>query len=79
MSMGLAGAGASPLGGQISEKVIDDHLAVQAIIRSYQVRMSPFYYSEVLETGENLNPNITYEECDEIVQMLVLSVIEIFH
>ncbi|XP_023025449.2 2-oxoglutarate dehydrogenase complex component E1 isoform X4 [Leptinotarsa decemlineata] len=25
-------------GGQISEKVIDDHLAVQAIIRSYQIR-----------------------------------------
>ncbi|XP_069692670.1 2-oxoglutarate dehydrogenase complex component E1 isoform X5 [Periplaneta americana] len=31
--------GGSPaLGGQINEKVIDDHLAVQAIIRSYQIR-----------------------------------------
>ena len=29
--------GAPALGGQINEKVIDDHLAVQAIIRSYQV------------------------------------------
>lgn len=28
------------MGGQVSEKIIDDHLAVQAIIRSYQVRNS---------------------------------------
>lgn len=33
------GAGTPALGGQVNEKVIDDHLAVQAIIRSYQVRM----------------------------------------
>lgn len=32
----LAGAGHS-LGGIVDEKLIDDHLAVQAIIRSYQV------------------------------------------
>lgn len=31
--MGGAAAGS----GQVSEKIIDDHLAVQAIIRSYQV------------------------------------------
>lgn len=29
------------IGGTFSEKLIDDHLAVQAIIRSYQV----FYYN----------------------------------
>ncbi|PNF19902.1 2-oxoglutarate dehydrogenase, mitochondrial [Cryptotermes secundus] len=34
----LGGSGAPALGGQINEKVIDDHLAVQAIIRSYQAR-----------------------------------------
>lgn len=28
--------------GQVSEKIIDDHLAVQAIIRSYQVRGKPW-------------------------------------
>uniref|UniRef100_A0A6M2DTF2 2-oxoglutarate dehydrogenase, mitochondrial n=1 Tax=Xenopsylla cheopis TaxID=163159 RepID=A0A6M2DTF2_XENCH len=33
----LAGTGAS-LGGIVDEKLIDDHLAVQAIIRSYQIR-----------------------------------------
>jgi len=34
----MPGAGpAMTLGGGISEKTIDDHLAVQAIIRSYQV------------------------------------------
>jgi hypothetical protein len=33
----LGGSAAPALGGQINEKVIDDHLAVQAIIRSYQV------------------------------------------
>ncbi|XP_075233720.1 oxoglutarate dehydrogenase Nc73EF isoform X8 [Lycorma delicatula] len=32
------GAGTPALGGQVTEKVIDDHLAVQAIIRSYQIR-----------------------------------------
>ena len=26
-----------PMGGALNEKIIDDHLAVQAIIRSYQV------------------------------------------
>lgn len=37
--------GSSALGtGQISEKVIDDHLAVQAIIRSYQVRIAYFLH-----------------------------------
>ncbi|XP_065338418.1 2-oxoglutarate dehydrogenase complex component E1 isoform X4 [Cloeon dipterum] len=30
--------GSSALGGQVDEKIIDDHLAVQAIIRSYQIR-----------------------------------------
>lgn len=30
--------GGLAMGGQVSEKVIDDHLAVQAIIRSYQAR-----------------------------------------
>ncbi|KAK7868344.1 hypothetical protein R5R35_013643 [Gryllus longicercus] len=34
----LGAAGAPALGGQVNEKVIDDHLAVQAIIRSYQAR-----------------------------------------
>ncbi|KAK7868348.1 hypothetical protein R5R35_013643 [Gryllus longicercus] len=34
----LGAAGAPALGGQVNEKVIDDHLAVQAIIRSYQIR-----------------------------------------
>uniref|UniRef100_A0A2Z5RE50 2-oxoglutarate dehydrogenase complex component E1 n=1 Tax=Reticulitermes speratus TaxID=60591 RepID=A0A2Z5RE50_9NEOP len=34
----LGGSGVPALGGQIHEKVIDDHLAVQAIIRSYQAR-----------------------------------------
>jgi hypothetical protein len=29
--------GGNALGGQVDEKIIDDHLAVQAIIRSYQV------------------------------------------
>ncbi|XP_058053759.1 2-oxoglutarate dehydrogenase complex component E1 isoform X2 [Anopheles bellator] len=33
----LAGAGAA-VGGRIDDKLIDDHLAVQAIIRSYQIR-----------------------------------------
>lgn len=33
------GGGGMAMGGQVSEKVIDDHLAVQAIIRSYQVRL----------------------------------------
>lgn len=33
----LGGAMPALGGGQVSEKVIDDHLAVQAIIRSYQV------------------------------------------
>lgn len=32
----VAGAGAA-VGGRIDDKLIDDHLAVQAIIRSYQV------------------------------------------
>jgi 2-oxoglutarate dehydrogenase E1 component len=36
----LGGSGALALGGQINEKIIDDHLAVQAIIRSYQVLSS---------------------------------------
>lgn len=36
--MGMGGGVA--MGGQVSEKIIDDHLAVQAIIRSYQVRSS---------------------------------------
>lgn len=31
----------SSLGGPVDEKIIDDHLAVQAIIRSYQVRIRP--------------------------------------
>jgi len=36
---GLVPVGAGPVsGGSVSEKVIDDHLAVQAIIRSYQAR-----------------------------------------
>ncbi|XP_046664712.1 2-oxoglutarate dehydrogenase, mitochondrial isoform X3 [Homalodisca vitripennis] len=30
--------GGVAMGGQINEKIIDDHLAVQAIIRSYQIR-----------------------------------------
>ncbi|XP_059470554.1 2-oxoglutarate dehydrogenase complex component E1 isoform X2 [Neocloeon triangulifer] len=30
--------GGAALGGQVDDKVIDDHLAVQAIIRSYQIR-----------------------------------------
>uniref|UniRef100_A0A8D8L8Q2 2-oxoglutarate dehydrogenase complex component E1 n=1 Tax=Cacopsylla melanoneura TaxID=428564 RepID=A0A8D8L8Q2_9HEMI len=35
----LGATGGSPaIGGQVSEKVIDDHLAVQGIIRSYQAR-----------------------------------------
>ncbi|XP_066991087.1 2-oxoglutarate dehydrogenase complex component E1 isoform X4 [Anabrus simplex] len=34
----IGGSSAPALGGQINEKVIDDHLAVQAIIRSYQIR-----------------------------------------
>ncbi|XP_066991085.1 2-oxoglutarate dehydrogenase complex component E1 isoform X2 [Anabrus simplex] len=34
----IGGSSAPALGGQINEKVIDDHLAVQAIIRSYQAR-----------------------------------------
>ncbi|XP_038121287.1 2-oxoglutarate dehydrogenase, mitochondrial isoform X1 [Culex quinquefasciatus] len=33
----VAGAGAA-IGGRIDDKLIDDHLAVQAIIRSYQIR-----------------------------------------
>ncbi|XP_053676683.1 2-oxoglutarate dehydrogenase complex component E1-like isoform X2 [Anopheles nili] len=33
----IAGAGAA-VGGRIDDKLIDDHLAVQAIIRSYQIR-----------------------------------------
>ncbi|EDO63862.1 AGAP006366-PA [Anopheles gambiae str. PEST] len=33
----VAGAGAA-VGGRIDDKLIDDHLAVQAIIRSYQIR-----------------------------------------
>lgn len=32
----LGGLGAA--GGQVSEKLIDDHLSVQGLIRSYQVR-----------------------------------------
>jgi len=34
----LGGSRVPALGGQIDEKIIDDHLAVQAIIRSYQAR-----------------------------------------
>jgi len=36
----LGGSRVPALGGQIDEKIIDDHLAVQAIIRSYQVLFS---------------------------------------
>uniref|UniRef100_A0A1B6CX51 2-oxoglutarate dehydrogenase, mitochondrial n=1 Tax=Clastoptera arizonana TaxID=38151 RepID=A0A1B6CX51_9HEMI len=34
----LGGMGMPGVGGQVNDKVIDDHLAVQAIIRSYQIR-----------------------------------------
>ncbi len=34
----IGGIGATPVGhAPVNEKIIDDHLAVQAIIRSYQV------------------------------------------
>lgn len=33
----MMGGGTALGTGQINEKIIDDHLAVQAIIRSYQV------------------------------------------
>lgn len=36
-----ATGGAPAIGGQVNEKVIDDHLAVQGIIRSYQVTRFP--------------------------------------
>lgn len=42
------------LGGQVNEKVIDDHLAVQAIIRSYQV-----FYNNLLMYVE-CTYNMTY-------------------
>lgn len=44
-------------GAPISEKVIDDHLAVQAIIRSYQVgicRVSLFFFWDFAEKNENI-------------------------
>jgi 2-oxoglutarate dehydrogenase E1 component len=34
----IGGVGSALSGGRVDEKLIDDHLAVQAIIRSYQVR-----------------------------------------
>ena len=38
MTPALAGATLPAATGQVSEKVIDDHLAVQGIIRAYQVK-----------------------------------------
>lgn len=40
----LGGSAAPALGGQINEKIIDDHLAVQAIIRSYQVLFITMFF-----------------------------------
>lgn len=37
--------GAVAHGGRIDDKLIDDHLAVQAIIRSYQVRLNFYFYN----------------------------------
>jgi 2-oxoglutarate dehydrogenase E1 component len=41
-SLPAVGGGAAGLGGRIDDKLIDDHLAVQAIIRSYQVNYNTF-------------------------------------
>lgn len=50
----LGGSGAVALGGQINEKVIDDHLAVQAIIRSYQVLSAAVMFFRMFSVVVNL-------------------------
>lgn len=40
-----SGGGASHMSGRVDDKLIDDHLAVQAIIRSYQVNGNGFQSS----------------------------------
>lgn len=43
-ALSAMGGGGAMTGGRVDDKLIDDHLAVQAIIRSYQVDDSKMFF-----------------------------------
>jgi hypothetical protein len=49
-SLPAVGGGGALAGGRVDDKLIDDHLAVQAIIRSYQVK--PHMTGKIVKSGK---------------------------